>query len=211
MVWELEQEILDEIIRKYFESTEILHLDFACGTGRILQFMSAYTNQQTGVDVSPSMLEVANTKNQNAEILQADITRCDILQDRKFNLITAFRFFPNAQPALREQAMHALRAHMKDNGYIIFNNHKNTGCTRNRIARLIGRRKFNGMSIADIQQLADENNLKIVDIYSMCIFPASEKRPLLPIKILHSLEILLRRIKPLRILGENLIVVCKAK
>lgn len=211
MVWRFEQEILGHIIRKYFDSIEIKHLDFACGTGRILRFMSTYTRQQTGVDVSPSMLEVANAQNQNAEILQADITRNDALGGRRFNLITAFRFFPNAQPELRKQAMHALRAHLDDNGYMVFNNHKNTGCTRNRLARLIGRRNFKGISIADIQQLVDENDLVIIEIYSMCIFPASERRLILPIKILHILEILLRKIAPLRMLGENLIVVCRAK
>lgn len=209
MVWRFEREILDHIIRKYCGSTEIRHLDFACGTGRILRFISSYTKQQTGVDVSPSMLEVANAHNQNAEIIETDITRNDTLEGRGFNLITAFRFFPNAQPELRKQAMHALRKHLDDDGYIVFNNHKNTGSTRNRVAMLFGRRNFKGMSIDEIKQLAEEHDLEVIEMYSTCIFPGSESRPLLPIKLLHLVETLLRKIAPLRTLGENLIVVCR--
>ncbi len=36
MVWRLEQRVLDRILQDHLRSEKIAHLDFACGTGRIL-------------------------------------------------------------------------------------------------------------------------------------------------------------------------------
>jgi len=109
MVWELEKRILDEILSTFYKDIKIYHLDFACGTGRILHYLAGRVSCSVGVDLSPSMIEVASRNNKTSEIIQTDITRNDVLGERKFNLITAFRFFPNAQPALRVEAMQAMK------------------------------------------------------------------------------------------------------
>ncbi len=211
MIWQFEKTSLDHILATFYPDTQIDLLDFACGTGRIMNYFAERTRQAVGVDVSPSMLEVARNNVGKGRIIEADLTREDILGDRKFNLITAFRFFPNAQPELRIQVMRVLRNHLADNGYIVFNNHKNTGSIRNRLARLCGRKKYRGMSTAEISDLLKESNLNVVKVYPLAIFPASEKRPLLPIFILRSLETILGWIRPLRNMGGNLIFVCSRK
>lgn len=209
MIWQFEQRILDRILRSFCRDTAIRHLDFACGTGRILHYLTDRTTEQVGIDVSPSMLDIARQNNRGAEIIEADITTGDVLDERKFDLVTAFRFFPNAQPELRRQAMQALSRHLADNGCLVFNNHKNTGSTRNRLARLFGHRDFQGMSIAEVKALVDENDLKIVKRYPLSVFPASEVRPLLPIFVLRGIETLLSKLGPLGALGENLVFVCR--
>lgn len=209
MMWQFEKGILDRIWRSFYGISGVRHLDFACGTGRILHYLADRTAERVGVDLSASMLEVARADNEGAELLEADVTVDDVLGERKFDLITAFRFFPNAQPELRRQAMQVLNQHLTDKGHLVFNNHKNTGSTRNRLAILFGHRDYKGMSLAEVKDLLAENNLEVVKMYSLGIFPAAERRLLLPIFLLRPLEALLSKLSPLGRLGENLIFVCQ--
>ena len=209
MVWQLEKGILDDILTTFYKESEVHHFDFACGTGRILSYLENRTKNTVGVDLSPSMLEVARRNSRTAEIIEADLTGSDVLGDRKFNLITAFRFFPNAETELRTEVMQVLSRHLDDDGYLVFNNHKNTGSTRNRLARLCGRRGYRGMSTAEVKALLAENDLEIVRIYHLCVFPASEKCMLLPPLILRYIEGILARIPVLCNFGGNLVFVCK--
>jgi len=103
MVGSLRNVILDEILSTFYKDIKIYHLDFACGTGRILHYLAGRVSCSVGVDLSPSMIEVASRNNKTSEIIQTDITRNDVLGERKFNLITAFRFFQmhNQHCALR--------------------------------------------------------------------------------------------------------------
>jgi predicted TPR repeat methyltransferase len=209
MVWQFERAFLDRILTALYAGHEIHHLDFACGTGRILSHLKDRVHTSVGVDLSPSMLEVARKNQKNIELYEADITQDDVLGDRKFNLITAFRFFPNAEPELRFEAMQALVKHLDDNGYLVFNNHKNTGSFRNRLARLFGRRGFKGMSISDVKALLAKNDMEIVQIYHLCVSPASEKRMLLPPSVLRHIERVLARCPVFRNLGQNVLFVCR--
>jgi len=209
MIWRLEQKILDRILREFFPEKPLEYLDFACGTGRILEYMVPHVQNAVGVDASQSMLKVARSNIPDATIIEADMTRDDVLANRKFNLITAFRFFPNAEAGLRSEAMQVLAKHLNDNGYLVFNNHKNTGSTRNRLARLFGRRGYKGMSIAEAKALVAENGLEILKTYHLCVFPASEKHMLLPRFFLRHIEGMLNRIPVLCNFGENLVFVCK--
>jgi hypothetical protein len=155
------------------------------------------------------MLEVARENNTDSEIIEADLTKDDVLGSRKFNLITAFRFFPNAQPMLRMQVIHILEKHLSDDGYLIINNHRNTGSLRNKLAKLLGRKVIDGMTQSEVNSLIDENNLMIKQVYPLCLFPSSENRLLMPIFFLRPTEALLCRLRPLRYFGENLIFVCQ--
>ena len=209
MVWQLEKIALDRILTTFYKNSEIHQLDFACGTGRILSHLEDRTCTAIGVDLSPSMLAVARTNIKSAEIYQADLTRNDVLGDRKFNLITAFRFFANAELELRLEAMQVLAKHLHDNGYLVFNNHKNTGSTRNRAARLFGRHGYKGMSIGEARALLAENSLKIVKTCHLCVFPASERHMLLPRSLLWRIERFFARISVFSNFGENILYVCK--
>lgn len=209
MVWQLEKGILDRILALFYRNSEIYHFDFACGTGRILSYLEDRTKSSLGVDLSPSMLEVARKNIKHAGIIEVDLTQNDVLGNRKFNLITAFRFFPNAEKELRMEVMQVLNRHLADNGYLVFNNHKNIGSMRNRLARFFGRRNYKGMSVGEVKSLLAKTGLEMVKIYPLCVFPASDKYMLLPVFLLRPIEALLIKWRPLQKFGENLIFVCR--
>jgi SAM-dependent methyltransferase len=208
MVWQFEKNILDRILSTFFKGEPIRHLDFACGTGRILSYLEDRVSSSTGVDVSPSMLEIARQNNRSAEILKADLTEIDVLGKRKFNLITAFRFFPNAEEELRTEAIKILISHLDDNGLLVFNNHKNAGSARYRLARLLGRGGGQGMTNDEVRELVARNELEILKIFPLCILPASEKRKLLPFFLLRPFEVFFSKFRVFKNLGENVIFVC---
>ena len=96
MMWRLEQRALDSIFARAGGRRFEDYLDFACGTGRMLGFLGKYAQSVTGVDISPSMLEVARERVPKAELICGDLTREPLLTNRQFDVISAFRFFPNA-------------------------------------------------------------------------------------------------------------------
>ena len=133
MVWRLERKLLPRIVRKYFPADPPTHLDFACGTGRVLGLLSPMTTSSTGVDLSASMLQIARDTIADVEFVEADITRDDLLGNRQFDLITAFRFFPRAEPTLRREALMSIKPHLSPVGALIFNNHRNRGSLLRRV------------------------------------------------------------------------------
>lgn len=174
-LWSREQEILLNILDKYFSNREINLLDFACGTGRITALLENRVTTSTGVDVSGSMLEIAREKLKRTELIETDITEENILKPRKFNLITAFRFFLNAEPELRNTAIKAIGELLDDNGVLIFNNHHNSGSPWIKLLKTYSRyRKTNGtfnvMSIDQMQQLLGQAGLEIIEIYPVGFF-----------------------------------------
>lgn len=209
MIWELEKRILDHILAVFLKNHELHHLDFACGTGRILGHLVTRARVSVGIDISPTMLSVARKNCFQSEIFEADLTKKDILGNRKFNLITAFRFFPNAQPSLREDAMRILTKHLHKDGLFIFNNHKNIASLKYRLARLRRRGGFKGMNLAVVKDLLAKNGLKIIKRYSLGFIPASEEHSFIPIFLLRPLEGILSKCPILMNVGENTVFVCR--
>jgi SAM-dependent methyltransferase len=174
-VWAREQKILLTILEKYFAGKDVHLLDFACGTGRIAGLLENRVKTSTGVDVSGSMLSIARQKLQRTEIIEADITVDGVLDGRKFNLITAFRFFLNAEPELRKVAMKTLVPLLADDGYLVFNNHQNRDCAWVRL--LIAYRQwrkiggiYNTMSVCEMRQLVEDAGLEIIELYPVGFF-----------------------------------------
>ncbi len=124
-LWQREQEILSQIIRRFYKGRQIRLLDFACGTGRIASVLEGQVHSTTGVDVSDSMLAVAQSKLTRTRLIKANLIEDNVLAGEHFNLITAFRFFPNAEPELRKRALAILATLLSHDGYLVFNNHLN--------------------------------------------------------------------------------------
>jgi ubiquinone/menaquinone biosynthesis C-methylase UbiE len=174
-LWSREQEILLRILEKYFKGIDVHLLDFACGTGRIVEFLENRVTTSTGIDVSGSMLAIAREKLKRTELIETDITAENILKPRKFNLITAFRFFLNAEPELRSVAIRAIAELLDKDGYLVFNNHQNSGSPWIRLRFSYYRKKspegtFNVMSIEQMKNLAEEAGLQIIKIYPVGFF-----------------------------------------
>ena len=217
VVWDIEQEQILSILESHRAGTTdpVRLLDFACGTGRILQLLEPRVDSSVGVDVSKTMLEVAESHLTRSELMNVDLTREPALSDRKFEMITAFRFFPNAEPELRDDVMRELATLLAPGGILILNNHLRCAGTKMRLRRLLhwltggGRRLTGGgrgltgggragrkknrdlhcMSDAEVASLASRFGLAIRETQTLAVLPVlKEKRPLLPKSMLVAIE-----------------------
>jgi hypothetical protein len=142
------------------------------------------------------MLEVAKSHLQKTELLQADLTRESVLSERRFELITAFRFFPNAEPSLREEVMQKLVSLLAKDGILVLNNHLRCSGSKLRLRRAIHRFAKRGkdkdlhcMSDAEVEALAERFGLSIVEIHPLAVLPVlKEKRPILPRSLISGIE-----------------------
>jgi predicted TPR repeat methyltransferase len=127
LLWRIERECLQHIIDEYRSTQPVLeYLDFATGTGRIISFVEKMVGCATGIEISNEMAAVARRKVSSSKIICCDITNKDCAIEGKYDLITAFRFFLNAEQVLRMATFRALAGRLRDsNSILIFNNHGN--------------------------------------------------------------------------------------
>jgi SAM-dependent methyltransferase len=179
LMWQLEQRLLARLLegRRFYR-----YLDFACGTGRILRAVAPRADHAFGVDISDSMLDVARSRYSEAEYVKANIAKgLPHKVSGGFDLVTAFRFFPNAEPDLRNQAMQALSSALVPGGRLIVNNHRNLGSISYAGFRLTGKPSgHTGMTDLEMRDLIAVHSLKLVERYSLGVLPQSEKRSAIP-------------------------------
>jgi ubiquinone/menaquinone biosynthesis C-methylase UbiE len=211
-LWSREQEIILRILEKYFSGRDIHLLDFACGTGRITELLENRVKTSTGVDVSGSMLAIARKKLKRTEIIETDITAENVLKSRKFNLITAFRFFLNAESELRSAAIRAIAELLDEDGYLVLNNHHSTGSPWIKLLDARHRKKnpegtFNVMSIEQVKKLVEEAGLEIIEIYPVGFFHP----PKIPVslRLNRAIDNIASRFKSLSRFSESPIAVCR--
>jgi SAM-dependent methyltransferase len=183
-IWEREQLLLDRILRAHVP-WRASYLDFACGTGRVLSYVERHFRSAVGLDISDDMLAVARERVPGATLVQADATRNPAaLQHRQFDFVTAFRFFLNAQPSLREAAMAFLASTLRDgSSRLLFNVHGNRYSTRMLLAAKakITREQFASMSVRESVELAARHGLEVVEWYGIGSYDKSLLR-LMPLR-----------------------------
>ncbi|MCX6930316.1 MAG: class I SAM-dependent methyltransferase [Verrucomicrobia bacterium] len=172
LLWVLEQETLSSWADEFRKSrSQMQYLDFASGTGRVPSFMERYVDSSTSIEISESMASVARQRLKRTKVLCADITAENAVVEGQYDLITAFRFFLNAEPALRTAAMRALVARLKDDdSWLVFNNHGNLWSIKllawpmHRLRRL-GKGwlpKGNYLRHAEVMRLIEDAGLRLV-------------------------------------------------
>jgi SAM-dependent methyltransferase len=218
MVWGWEKEVLGGAIRRIRqEKPQIRYLDFACGTGRILNFLEVYVDEAVGLDISPSMLEVAARNVKNAKLIRGDATREEILEQSSVDLVTAFRFFLNAQPTLREEALRAIYRILKDEGYLIFNIHMSKGSVLERILRVYyGIRKrrdkqVKAVSIEEIRSLLERMNFRIIGLHHYGVLPVYYEGQRSLIGVIDAFEQALARIPLFKSYSRYVIYICRKR
>ena len=164
---EVERRHLLEIVPRLFPGGVSRYLDFACGTARITQTVAPFAEEAIGVDISPSMLEEARRKCPKVTFVQADLTS-ETNDLGSFDLATAFRFFGNAQPTLREEALDVLNRLVRPGGYLITNNHRNPYS----LAALLHRATGGGTKEKDL------SHFLLVDLLAKHRFRTIETRPI---------------------------------
>ena len=134
-----ERVLLSQAVGRLFPHGIPRYLDFACGTGRITQVVAPFAAQSYGVDISENMLAQARSKCPATTFLLRDLTR-EPAGIAPVQLVTAFRFFGNAQDGLREDAIAAIRALLAEHGILILDNHRNPWTVQTGLRRLAGER-----------------------------------------------------------------------
>lgn len=178
-LWRSEQDVLAKVLRRHFPERPAAHLDFACGTGRILSFLRERVGCSMGVDISAEMLKVAAANVPDVRLVQADITQSDVFGDETFDLITAFRFLANAQEELRVKALRTLADHLSPQGRLVLNNHKNHSSLLHRLGRLM-HKHTRTLSHRHLCQLLRQVGLEILEAYPLGVMPATDAHMLLP-------------------------------
>lgn len=156
-----EEHHLAQTLRRLFPTTLPRYLDFACGTGRITKRVALHASESYGVDVSETMLESARAKCRSTRFICADLTK-DMVDLGVFDLVTAFRFFGNAQHELRAAALLAISRHLRNGGYLIINNHRNPGSLLGAWRRLAGGAHEMDLSYFKLKSLLERHGFEIV-------------------------------------------------
>jgi len=172
LMWEMEKEFLKErinVIKKGQKKIE--YLDFACGTGRVISYVEKFVDISVGVDIAKEMLKIAGKKLKKSKLVQRDIIENPLTG--KYDLITSFRFFLNAEPKLRHRILDSLVKNMKPTTSFIFSIHGNTFSLRFIVfwlSRLFSN-KLSQMSFYDVKEMLSDHNLEIVNYTSVGFLP----------------------------------------
>lgn len=139
------------------------YLDFACGTGRITRQLESRADESFGVDISPSMLRTARARCRFTEFVHADLT--DLTRDTHelsgFDVVTAFRFFGNAEPALRRDSLVAINRALRTGGHLILDNHRNPHALAQWAQRLTGGRSRLTLGYFELRRLLRQAGFRI--------------------------------------------------
>nr|WP_250888969.1 class I SAM-dependent methyltransferase [Mesorhizobium sp. dw_380] len=140
-------------------------LDFACGTGRITNVAAGLFGEVVGVDISKSMLGCAQVP-PNVRLRHTDMTTEPL--GEAFDVVTAFRFFLNAEDRLKSEALKAINEHLKADGRLVCNIHMNAtspiGLICRLLNRLFGRTVRNTLSAARFKELLTASGFLVEEI-----------------------------------------------
>ncbi len=167
ILWGLEQEILTEFFGKHDRAFKRA-LDFACGTGRVTGLVTQYVPDVVGIDISPEMLDLARTAVPSAKFVTGDLTRDSALVPGPFDLVTAFRFFLEADDDLRIEALQAIRKRLTHDGLLIANFHRNPMSIRGGYAVLSQRLRGKRMRTFTLRQatrMLESNGFAVDEVH----------------------------------------------
>ncbi len=157
--WVLEQRILTQMLAGRPPARRAI--DFACGTGRVLEYLAERTPEVIGVDISAAMLDVARRRVPAARLVEGDVTVDPGLLTETADVVTAFRFLLNAEPALRSAALDWMRDRLAPGGALIVNFHLNPRSLRGRYLRLRHDPEVNLVGVTQACTLLAEHGLTV--------------------------------------------------
>ncbi len=162
----VEAELLTKIITTNYKESVPRYLDFASGTGRIIELLEKYAKKSISIDISKEMQEQAKKKCKVTEFICADITQENISIE-PVDLITAFRFFGNAENNLRMSVLKLLNTYLKENGMLVINNHRNPLAIKNILHRITGGNRDLDLSYFKLRSLLEQCGFKIIKTYAI--------------------------------------------
>jgi SAM-dependent methyltransferase len=170
---QIERPLLQRILLRLRDEGAVSCLDFACGTGRITQVVEDVFPASTGVDVSESMLEVARRQCSRTTFIFRDITKNPL--ESRFDVITAFRFFLNAEQSLRDEVLAAMRASLSPHGTLVVNVHVNRtsllGIAYSMRNRLKGRVVANTLGFDEMRGMLEAHGFVVKRVHWYGFYP----------------------------------------
>lgn len=181
-VWQWQRPVLEAIIRDFVRNrpAPVRLLDFACGTGRVLACVESLVDSADGVDISESMLALARAKCRKAQLKVGDILSQPELLPANYDVITAFRFLLNVEPAVRRRILGRLREVLRGpDGLLLINVHGNSHSLRHPAILWRRRRErsrptgqmLNEMSPAETRDLLRECGFQVVRQFGFGMLP----------------------------------------
>lgn len=209
-IWDaLIKDYLNTQFARSVENGATRYLDFACGTGRVLEVGSQHFLNSTGIDVSEDMLSVARSRVPEATILCGDVTKGPLASDKQFDCVSLFRFLLNAERELCMEVLHWLAEHMPPGGILIANNHMNLASFRGVatwLSTTLLRTNHNFLSRNTVIEMLSQAGFRVVEWSGYRILPTVRGRPIFGKTVQVGLERLLRTLKFERLGSEQLIV-----
>lgn len=209
-IWRMESEYVAAVLDRRFPDGIDRYLDFACGSGRVLALIAPRAANAAGVDVSEQMLAVARQRVPAATLEQRDITR-EWHAAEQFDVVSAFRFFLNAEPDLRRDALRALHARLNEDGVLIVNLHGNPWSMRAvgvAVRRVLLRQTFNDLSLRAFSGLLRQTGFEIEEWHGFGLLVARVFNLFGP-RLPDAAERLARRFPVLQHFCVDLVVVCR--
>jgi SAM-dependent methyltransferase len=191
----------------------LVHLDFACGTGRVVSAVESMTAKSIGLDISPNMVSLARKKVRAADLRVGDILESPNIVGFHYDVITAFRFFLNAEPELRSKMMKCLSSRLRGpESRLIFNIHGNRHSMRHLgiTYRAIRGEQNSEMTFAEAKSLAEAAGLEIESWFGFGVCPRILHRTILK-SFVRFVDRIAAKIRFLRGVSCDLLFVCKPK
>jgi SAM-dependent methyltransferase len=175
-IWELQRPYLVGTISKRFPYLPVKkYLDFACGTGRIFMALQPLAAQSTGLDLSPAMVTSACGRAPGTDIRQGNLLAEPEVVDSDYDLITAFRFFLNTDPNLRQRILSALAQRLRGpDSRLIFNAHGiwHSAYGVGLVADLVRRRPLRAaLSVGQVRRLLYAAGLELIEWRGFGLMP----------------------------------------
>ncbi|HET7662504.1 MAG TPA: class I SAM-dependent methyltransferase [Rhodanobacteraceae bacterium] len=189
-MWALEERLIREIFTRLAPRRA---LDFATGTGRIVSVLEKHLPdcEFHGIDIANDMLDVARTHCARTTLHEMDGRQAlSHFGKGTFDVVSAFRFFPNAEPPLREAAASQISGLTRPGGYVVLNNHRSFWSLPYMLMRACGNEDGSfGSPNADMRRLFLDKGFSCVRQYSLGVWPQTDFRSaLLPWPVTNALE-----------------------
>lgn len=176
-MWSLEQPMIRDLF-SYLAPRRML--DFATGTGRIAVELEECLPdcELHGIDISADMLAQARTKCRRVVFHEMDGRQALVhFGKHAFDVVSAFRFFPNAEPSLRNDVADQIAGLTKPGGHVVLNNHRSFWSLPYMAMRAAGNSDGSyGTPNADIKKLFRDRGFSCVRRYSLGVWPQTDHR-----------------------------------
>ena len=115
--------LFKQINQLNFQMSHKRALDFGCGVGRVTQALSKYFDKVDGVDIAPSMIELANTYNKCEDRIHYylnDKNSLEIFNDNAYDFIYSVEVFQHMHPQYQEKYLSELLRILSPKGLLVF-------------------------------------------------------------------------------------------